>query len=167
VRDRIRQKRATNFQMKRRTLAEVLDPQPVCSNVIKRLLDWIDRVDLASQSGDDRPPFTTIDGGEIFPEDDPYWYLTEVQRNAEEQSKGDEDGPPSDEEDVVEEPNEEETDDDPLSEVEADVDKKRGHAPDVGWRKRQRRDEELSSSSSTQQPVLPLAGGAMETQRAE
>ena len=41
--------------MKHRTLADILDPQPKASVVYKRLLAWIDRLDLASQTAAPRP----------------------------------------------------------------------------------------------------------------
>ena len=45
------------------------DPQPKASEVIWKLLDWISRVDIASQRGEPKPPFTTRTGTAIFPED--------------------------------------------------------------------------------------------------
>ena len=86
-----------NIPLKCRTLAEVLNPQPQASTVIRNLLGWIDRVDTASQHGTPRPSFSTLEGEDIFP-DDPWW-LTDVQKRAvpeEESEPGDEDGPPSD-----------------------------------------------------------------------
>ena len=53
--------------LKSRTIAEVLNPQPQASTVIHNLLDWIDRVDLASQRGSPRPAFMTLNGEDIFP----------------------------------------------------------------------------------------------------
>ena len=85
-----------NIPLKCRTLAEVLNPQPQAAAVIRNLLGWIDRVDSASQHGTPRPSFSTLDGGDIFP-DEPWW-LTELQKRAppdEEPEPGDEDGPPS------------------------------------------------------------------------
>ena len=82
--------------VKARKLAEILNPQPRASVVIRKLLDWIDRVDIASQRGDPRPPFATPTGGSIYPEDDDPWWLTELSRRAREEPEpapGDEDGP--------------------------------------------------------------------------
>ena len=64
--------------MKFRSLADILDPQPEASAVIHRLLDWIDRVDLASQTGVPRPAFATIDGEPIFPPEEERCWLTDV-----------------------------------------------------------------------------------------
>ena len=85
-----------NIPLKCRTLAEVLTPQPQASAVIRNLLGWIDRVDTASQCGTSRPPFSTLEGNDIFPADP--WWLTDVQKRVvleEEPTPGDEDGPPS------------------------------------------------------------------------
>ena len=90
---------------------------PDASVVIARLLDFIDRVDTASQHGLSRPAFETADGHPIFPVDE-VWWLTGVQRKQEpEQDPGqgdEEDGPPSEYD-----PGEDlhVSDDDPLSEV--------------------------------------------------
>ena len=59
--------------LKNRTLAEVLDPQPEASAVIKKLLDWIDRVDIASQEGLPKPVFEAADGSPIFPDGEEPW----------------------------------------------------------------------------------------------
>lgn len=85
-----------NIPLKCRNLGEVLNPQPQASAVIRNLLGWVDRVDMASQHGAPRPPFSTLDGSDIFP-DEPWW-LTELQKRAapyEEPEPGDEDGPAS------------------------------------------------------------------------
>ena len=120
VKDRIRQKINNDHgvPLKFRTLAEVLNPQPNASVVTKRLLNWIDRVDTASQTGGaPKPAFQTEDGHSIFPEDDDPWWLTDISRRApvdeEEKAEGDEDGPPSE----VEEQQQEVSDDDPESEL--------------------------------------------------
>ncbi len=91
--------------MVHKTLGEVLNPQPVASRVLLRLLAWIDRVDLASQGGSPRPAFLGEDGREIFPlEGDPdeKWWLTELSRRKEEERLAREelleDGPGSSEE---------------------------------------------------------------------
>ena len=82
---------------KLRNLSETLNPQPLASTVIRELLDWIDRVDFASQRGLPSPPFKTRDGQDIFPEEK--WWLTDVQRKEDAEGdkdvKGDEDGPAS------------------------------------------------------------------------
>ena len=57
---------------KLRSLEESLNPQPLAASVIHTLLDWIDRVDFASQRGLAPPPFHTQDGEDIFP-DEPWW----------------------------------------------------------------------------------------------
>ena len=85
---------------KLRNLDECLNPQPLAASVIHSLLDWIDRVDFASQCGMAPPPFQTPDGESIYP-DEPWW-LTDVQRKEEPKdekdlAKGDEDGPASSE----------------------------------------------------------------------
>ena len=72
----------------------------MAASVIHSLLDWIDRVDFASQCGMAPPPFQTPDGESIYP-DEPWW-LTDVQRKEEPKdekdlAKGDEDGPASSE----------------------------------------------------------------------
>ena len=50
-----------------KNLGEVIDAQPRALKVIKHLLDWISRVDLASQQGLPRPVFKTVDGEPISP----------------------------------------------------------------------------------------------------
>ena len=72
--------------------------QPDASVVIARLLDWISRCDVASQTaGAAKPAFETPDGEPIFPLDDDPWWLTDVSKrvSAEDRDAGDEDGPPS------------------------------------------------------------------------
>ena len=117
-----------------RTLAEVLNPQPDATAVIKRLLDWIDRVDRASQTGAPKPEFKTEDGQPIFPDDEEPWWLTDVARRApdeEEQQNGDEDGPPSDVDETLQA---EVSDDDPLSEAGDMPSTSAGpHVPVVAW----------------------------------
>merc|ERR1712078_705374 len=72
--------------------------------VIKRLLDWISRVDLASQQGLPRPAFKTVDGDPIFPPEEEQWWLTDFQqRKKPEDIAGDEDGPETDDEDPTSE----------------------------------------------------------------
>ena len=82
-----------------RTLAACLNPQEDAQRVMHKLLDWIDRVDLASQVGASRPAFLADDGSPIFPEDEnDLWWLTDLQRSKQDDAKGDEDGPPSSDE---------------------------------------------------------------------
>ena len=69
--------------MVHKTLKEVLNPQPIASEVLLRLLKFIDRVDVCSQNGEPRPEFTTEDGSKIFPsagDPDELWWLTELSR---------------------------------------------------------------------------------------
>ena len=69
--------------MVHKTLEEVLNPQPIASKVLLRLLKFIDRVDVCSQNGEPRPEFTTEDGSKIFPsagDPDELWWLTELSR---------------------------------------------------------------------------------------
>ena len=65
--------------------------------MIHKPLSWMDRVDVASQHGNARPPFQTLEGDGIFPPEDELWWLTDVSRRAkdEEEQPADEDGPPS------------------------------------------------------------------------
>ena len=85
---------------------------------MRKLLDWIGRVDLASQRGAPRPAFKTLDGEAIFPTDeDDHWWLTEFQqRKKPEEITGDDDGPVSEEEDQEKEDTE---DEDPTTEEDA------------------------------------------------
>ena len=48
-------------------LWEIIRPQDEALSVIRRLLDWIGEVDLASQRGAPRPAFKASDGRDIFP----------------------------------------------------------------------------------------------------
>ncbi len=124
--------------IKHRTLAETLDPQPRASVVFRRLLDWLDRVDEASVTGAPRPPFQTLDGDAIFPDQEELWWLTELQRKPDDDAQGDEDGPPSDVDDEAPAPDAPTTDEDPLSEPEpADehvLASVGAHTPSCGWR---------------------------------
>ena len=115
-----------------RELHEMLNPQPRAAAVIHRLLDWIDRADLASQHGDPKPLFTTTSGEAIFPEDEDPWWLTEVQRKPTTDSHppGDEDGPAEEEGDVVDEVGEFTDDEDPPS-SEADAAPEGGDGEDA------------------------------------
>ena len=123
--------RLTQRVVKERTVAvvlkdlyEVIDAQPRALAVIKRLLDWTSRVDLASQQGLPRPAFKTVGGDPIFPPEEEQWWLTDFQqRKKPEETAGDEDGPATD----AEGEDKSETDDeDPTSEE--DVVEK-GHGP--------------------------------------
>ena len=73
-----------------------------------------------------RPPFVTLEGGEIFFQDK--WWLTDLSREKE-QDKGDEDGPPSDS-DGPAEPQADISDEDLISDAETAV----SRAPVVAWR---------------------------------
>ena len=44
---------------------EVLNPQPVASKVLLRLLEFIEHVDVCSQRGDPRPDFVAEDGARV------------------------------------------------------------------------------------------------------
>ena len=103
----------TSVPVKHKELWEVIDAQPKALAVIKKLLDWISRVDLASQQGFPRPAFKTVEGDPIFPPEEEQWWLTDVQqRKKPEETAGDEDGPATD----VEGEDKSETDDeDPTS----------------------------------------------------
>ena len=104
IKDRIRPRRIHEklVPVKNRTLAEILNPQPKCSEVLHKLLDWIDRCDYATQHGDEKPQCKDQNGDDIFPKDpENLWWLTEMSarkpKEAEEEPKqeGDEDGPAS------------------------------------------------------------------------
>ena len=76
-------------------LYEVIDAQPKALAVIKRLLNWISRVDLASQQGLPRPVFKTVGGDPIFPPEEEQWWLTDFQqRKKPEDIARYDDGPP-------------------------------------------------------------------------
>ena len=95
-------------------LYEIIDAQPSALTVIKKLLDWIGRVDLASQRGAPRPAFKTLDGEPIFPQEEEKWWLTDFQqRKKPDDTAGDEDGPVSEAEEQEKEDTE---DEDPTSE---------------------------------------------------
>ena len=84
LRDRVKVKFNNEHALpvKLKTLEEILNPQPDAQVVIHRLLDWMDRVDLATQTGDPRPLFQTADGDDIFPDNDEPWWLTDASRRA-------------------------------------------------------------------------------------
>ena len=105
-----------------RDLQEILRPQPDALTVIQKLLDWIDRVDLASQRGGGRPAFTTLTGDPIFPPKEQEWWMTDVRRNNREQQPGaDEDGPVTDVDEVQDETDDEDSESDKASERAEDV----------------------------------------------
>ena len=118
--DRIEQKYSheRSVPLRFRTLGECLNPQPDAHVVFQRLLDWIDRCDVASQTGAPRPEFRTISGEQIFPDNDDPWWLTDISRRLTNDAKleGDEDGPATEGEEEDEQ--REVTDDDPVSEAE-------------------------------------------------
>eukprot|EP00973_Karenia_brevis_P088514 12273609-Karenia_brevis.AAC.1 len=100
-----------------RELHEMLNPQPRAAAVMHRLLDWIERADIACQRGEAKPTFATTKGEAIFPEDEYPWWLTDVQLRptSEPTHPGDEDGPAEDEVELVDEIEEFFDDEDPLS----------------------------------------------------
>ena len=58
-----------------------MNPQPVASKVLLRLLEFIEHVDVCSHRGDPRPDFVAEDGAEIFPhagDPDEWWWLTKL-----------------------------------------------------------------------------------------
>ena len=77
-----RRKSEKLVSVKWRSLEEILNPQPSAQRVIHKLLNWIERVDEASQiGGAPRPAFETVDHESIFPEDDEdKWWLTLVRQ---------------------------------------------------------------------------------------
>ena len=112
-----------------------MNPQPDAHVVFQRFLDWIDRCDLASQSGAPKPEFQTTSGEPIFPENEEPWWLTDISRRLAHDAKqdADEDGPATEGE--REDEQNELSDDDPLSEpeqVSASADS-RQHEPTVAW----------------------------------
>ena len=136
--DRIDQKynHERSVPLKFRTLAECLNPQPDAHVVFQRLLDWIDRCDVASQMNLSKPQFQAADGGPIFPEDeDDQWWLTDVsKRIATEDRQGDEDGPMTGDEAGNDEMEQREiSDDDPLSEPEGNIESSQPHCSSVAW----------------------------------
>ena len=92
--------------------------------MIHKLLNWIERVDRASQTGAPRPAFETDDHESIFPEDDEdKWWLTDVQNRKEPaapQAPSDEDGPPSSEGEHVSDEDKMVSDEDPMSDDECE-----------------------------------------------
>ena len=125
VSDELRNRFAPRFVHERmvptvhRELHEMLNPMPRAAAVMHRLLEWIDRCDLASQRDEPKPTFATITGKSIFPDDEEPWWLTDVQRKTttEAQHPGDEDGPHVEEGDLVDEVDQETDDEDPPSDA--------------------------------------------------
>ena len=75
--------RERQVPMTHKTLDEILNPQPIAGRVLLRLLDYIDRVDRASQDGSPRPKFIGDDGEPIFSppgHPDELCWLTELSR---------------------------------------------------------------------------------------
>ena len=157
VGNRITQRRIAErtIPLKHRTLAEVLDPQPKASAVIRRLLAWIDSCDMASQRGEPRPPFDH----NIFPDDE--WWLTDLLRRPKTE-EADEDGPPTESDAPVAD----EADSDPMSDDEGAESHAQlpdgllgsrrplGRAVHVGWRPRKRAREsgDAKGHDDTEQP---------------
>ena len=86
--------------IKWRSLEETLNPQPVAFDVIRKLLQYIDRCDEASKTNLPRPRFCAEDGSPIFPpegDEHELWWLTELKRKEKGEDDGDEDGPPESE----------------------------------------------------------------------
>ena len=133
--DRIQQKFSNErmVPLRFRTLAECLNPQPEAHVVFQRLLDWIDRCDVASQTGEPKPSFKTADSAAIFPEDDDPWWLTDISRRLVDDDKqdGDEDGPATEGEEEGEQ--KELSDEDPLSEAEHVSTAVSSHELQPGW----------------------------------
>jgi len=113
-------------------LWEIIRPQDEALTVIRRLLDWIGEVDLASQRGAPRPAFKAPDGGDIFPPAEEQWWLTTFQKKKPPQELvGDEDGPVSEAEDQDKQVTD---DEDPTSEEDAEEDNAFRAAP-AEWTK--------------------------------
>jgi len=80
IRNRLKQRviKEMSVPVELRSLERIVNPQPRALDVIRKLLDWISRVDLASQQGLPRPAFNTVDGKAIFPPQEDRWWLTEL-----------------------------------------------------------------------------------------
>ena len=126
IRNRLKERviKETSVPVAWKPLEHIVNAQPRALAVIRKLLDWISRVDIASQQGLPRPAFKAVDGDPIFPPEEEQWWLTDFQqRKKPEETAGDEDGPATD----AEGEDKSETDDeDPTSEE--DVFEK-GHGP--------------------------------------
>ena len=137
IRDRLTQRviKERTVPVKLKNLKDIIDAQPRALDVIKDLLDWISRVDFASQEGLPRPVFQTVSGKPIFPPQGEAWWLTDFQQRKEpEDIAGDEDGPPTE---VEEEEKSEMDDEDPTTEEEVAEEgegaKDPSFEPVVGW----------------------------------
>ena len=109
-----------SIPVRHRDLSEVINPQPEAMPVIRRLLTWIDVVDVASQQGSARPAFQTAEGERIFPGEDVKWWLTDVQqrKKQDEVNPADEDGPASESDGAKEETEDEDpTSDDDCKDI--------------------------------------------------
>ena len=103
-----------SVQVELKNLDDVINAQPEAMKVMNSLLDWISRVDLASQHGRPRPAFADAKGEPIFPPQEEQWWLTIFQqRQKPKDIVGDEDGPPTEAEG---EEKSETDDEDPTSE---------------------------------------------------
>ena len=124
--DRVQRRRKTekDIGVHWRKLREVLNPQDEARKVIHKLLDWIERVDRASQTGAPRPAFETLEHEEIFPADEENkWWLTNIQNRKTpetQQPPADEDGAPSSEGEHVSDEDKAVSDEDPSSADECD-----------------------------------------------
>ena len=124
--DRVQRRRKTEKDtgVHWRNLKYVLNPQKDAQEVIHKLLDWIERVDRASQTGAPRPAFETLKREPIFPEDEENkWWLTNIQnRKTPEtlQPPADEDGAPSSQGEHLSDEDKNVSDEDPSSADECD-----------------------------------------------
>ena len=78
IKDRIRPRKidAKLTPVKNRKLADILNPQPKCSVVLHKLLQWIDGCDYASQMGKEKPQCIDYNGDEIIPSDpENLWFI--------------------------------------------------------------------------------------------
>ena len=94
--------------------------------------------DAASQTGQGKPDFETLEGEPIFPPEEEKWWLTEVERRVpppEDKANGDEENGPAS--DLEEQRAGDVKDDDPMS-SEGEAGPQRAtdvhHAPQPGWR---------------------------------
>ena len=85
--DRLTKRKSWHMRVpvKLKDVCDILNPQPAAQRVIQRLLQWVDRCDWASQRGEGRPPFETLQGDAIFPTsdecEDAKWWLTDISRD--------------------------------------------------------------------------------------
>ena len=143
--------RERQVPMVHKTLSEILNPQPVASEVLLRLLRFIDRVDVASQNGSPRPDFVAEDGEDIFPpagSPNEKWWLTELSRRKEEERVARdellEEGPASSEDDC----SDDELKKGPNDETDAEDDDSIGEEVEE--------EEDTQASSSQPGPRLPI-----------